>query len=83
MVLVINKIVFEIVIFVDFEEFDRFWRIFTSFKKYCKTVLNKQNMSNTYYEPSDLRKFGKITEWSEELGKKFFDSTEVYLKKVL
>ena len=30
-------------------------------------------MSKTYYEPSDLRKFGKITEWSEELGTKFFD----------
>ena len=30
-------------------------------------------MSNTYYEPSDLRKFGNITEWNEELGKKFFD----------
>ena len=30
-------------------------------------------MSKTYYEPSDLRKFGKVTEWSEELGTKFFD----------
>lgn len=29
-------------------------------------------MSN-YYESSDLRKFGEITEWSEELGKKFFE----------
>ena len=38
-----------------------------------KTVLNKKNMSNTYYDPSDLRKFGNITEWSEELGKKLFD----------
>jgi len=28
---------------------------------------------NTYYDPKDLRKFGKITEWSEELGTKFFD----------
>ena len=27
----------------------------------------------TYYDPKDLRKFGKITEWSEELGTKFFD----------
>ncbi len=26
----------------------------------------------TYYDPKDLRKFGKITEWSEELGKNFF-----------
>lgn len=30
-------------------------------------------MANTYYDPADLRKFGKITEWSEELGTKFFD----------
>ena len=30
-------------------------------------------MSKTYYDSSDLRKFGKITEWSEELGNKFFD----------
>ena len=30
-------------------------------------------MSNTYYEPSDLRKFGNITEWNEDLGKKFFE----------
>ncbi|WP_114491077.1 arsenosugar biosynthesis-associated peroxidase-like protein [Candidatus Ulvibacter alkanivorans] len=29
-------------------------------------------MSN-YYDPKDLRKFGDITEWSEELGSKFFD----------
>ncbi|MFO7702890.1 arsenosugar biosynthesis-associated peroxidase-like protein [Psychroflexus maritimus] len=26
-----------------------------------------------YYEQKDLRNFGKITEWSEELGEKFFD----------
>ena len=30
-------------------------------------------MSKTYYDPADLRKFGKITEWSEDLGSKFFD----------
>lgn len=30
-------------------------------------------MSKTYYDPADLRKFGNITEWNEELGKKFFD----------
>lgn len=30
-------------------------------------------MSKTYYDPSDLKKFGNITEWNEELGKKFFD----------
>ena len=26
-----------------------------------------------YYDSRDLRKFGSITEWSEELGEKFFD----------
>ncbi len=30
-------------------------------------------MSNTYYDPKDLRKFGKISEWNSELGDKFFD----------
>ncbi len=30
-------------------------------------------MQKTYYDPADLRKFGKITEWSEELGNKFFE----------
>ena len=30
-------------------------------------------MQKTYYDPSDLKKFGKITEWSEELGTKFFE----------
>lgn len=27
----------------------------------------------SYYQPSDLKKFGKITEFQEELGEKFFD----------
>ena len=30
-------------------------------------------MASEYYNPADLRKFGKITDWSEDLGKKFFD----------
>ena len=30
-------------------------------------------MAKNYYDPSDLRKFGKITEWNEELGNKFFE----------
>ena len=30
-------------------------------------------MQKTYYDPADLRKFGNITEWNEELGSKFFD----------
>ena len=28
---------------------------------------------DTYYDPADLKKFGKVTEWQENLGKKFFD----------
>ncbi|MCT4663834.1 MAG: arsenosugar biosynthesis-associated peroxidase-like protein [Flavobacteriales bacterium] len=27
----------------------------------------------TYYNPKDLKKFGEITEWDQELGEKFFD----------
>ena len=27
----------------------------------------------TYYDPEDLKKFGKISEFQPELGKKFFD----------
>ncbi len=30
-------------------------------------------MSKTYYDPDDLRKFKNITDWSKELGEKFFD----------
>ncbi|WP_100614182.1 arsenosugar biosynthesis-associated peroxidase-like protein [Confluentibacter citreus] len=30
-------------------------------------------MQKTYYDPADLKKFGKISEWNEELGTKFFD----------
>ena len=30
-------------------------------------------MSKTYYNPDDLKKFGNITEWNEELGTKFFE----------
>ncbi len=30
-------------------------------------------MQKTYYDPADLKKFGNITEWSEELGDKFFE----------
>lgn len=27
----------------------------------------------TYFDPADLKKFGKITEFQEPMGKKFFD----------
>ncbi|ARN79316.1 4-carboxymuconolactone decarboxylase [Nonlabens spongiae] len=30
-------------------------------------------MTKSYYDPKDLKKFGSITEWSEELGEKFFE----------
>jgi len=30
-------------------------------------------MDKTYYNSSDLPKFGNVTEWQEELGKKFFE----------
>ena len=29
-------------------------------------------MSKTYYDPADLKKFGKITEFQQALGDKFF-----------
>ena len=28
---------------------------------------------DSYFNPDDLKKFGNITEWQEEYGKKFFD----------
>ena len=30
-------------------------------------------MCKTYYNPDDLKKFGDISEWNQELGEKFFD----------
>ena len=30
-------------------------------------------MEKTYYNPADLKKFSKISEWNEELGNAFFD----------
>jgi alkylhydroperoxidase/carboxymuconolactone decarboxylase family protein len=45
-----------------------FLRIFVNLKH--KQVYN---MDKSYYNPRDLKKFGAITEWSEELGNKFFD----------
>jgi alkylhydroperoxidase/carboxymuconolactone decarboxylase family protein len=30
-------------------------------------------MEKTYYNPKDLKKFGAISEWNEDLGTKFFD----------
>ena len=30
-------------------------------------------MAKEYFNPDDLKKFGNISEWQEELGSKFFD----------
>ena len=30
-------------------------------------------MAKNYYDPADLKKFGNITQWSEELGNNFFE----------
>tara|TARA_B100000768_G_C11196432_1_gene339724 strand:+ start:636 stop:971 length:336 start_codon:yes stop_codon:yes gene_type:complete len=30
-------------------------------------------MKKSYYQPEDLKKFGSIAEWNEDLGEKFFD----------
>ena len=30
-------------------------------------------MEKTYYDPADLKKFGKIVDWSEDLGNSFFE----------
>ncbi|WP_142785173.1 arsenosugar biosynthesis-associated peroxidase-like protein [Changchengzhania lutea] len=30
-------------------------------------------MQKTYYDPADLKKFGKISEWNQELGDAFFE----------
>ena len=42
-------------------------------KKQETNHKSNTEMAANYYDPADLRKFGKITEWSEELGTKFFD----------
>lgn len=38
-------------------------------------------MQKTYYDPTDLRKFGEISEWSKELGEKFFDYYNTVFKE--
>lgn len=40
---------------------------------YCKLWQNLKKMEKTYYNPADLKKFGKIVEWGKELGEKFFE----------
>ncbi len=42
----------------------------TDFPYFAASPLH---MENTYYDPADLKKFGNISEWQPELGKRFFD----------
>lgn len=30
-------------------------------------------MSDSYYDPKDLKNFGNITDWQKDLGEKYFD----------
>jgi len=43
-------------------------------------LLTNYNFTNsimeTYYKPSDLKKFGNISKWDKELGEKFFEYYE-------
>lgn len=41
-----------------------------NFRNYSKHV---SMANNNYYDPADLKKFGKISEWNKELGDKFFE----------
>ena len=36
-------------------------------------LAQNNKMSDSYFKPEDLKKFGDITEFQEEYGKKFFD----------
>jgi alkylhydroperoxidase/carboxymuconolactone decarboxylase family protein len=36
-------------------------------------ITNKQSPMNNYSDPKDLKSFGKIVEWQEDMGNKFFD----------
>ncbi len=36
-------------------------------------ITNKQSPMNSYSDPKDLKSFGKIVEWQEDMGNKFFD----------
>jgi alkylhydroperoxidase/carboxymuconolactone decarboxylase family protein len=40
---------------------------------YSEQIKRYNNMDKTYYNPEDLKKFGNVTDFQEELGKKFFD----------
>jgi len=38
-------------------------------------------MSKTYYNPEDLKKFGNVAEWNEELADQFFSYYEEVFKQ--
>ena len=38
-------------------------------------------MSDTYFKPADLKKFGNITEFQKEMGDKFFDYYNTVFKE--
>jgi alkylhydroperoxidase/carboxymuconolactone decarboxylase family protein len=38
-------------------------------------------MSKTYYNPEDLKNFGNVAEWNEELAEKFFSYYEEVFKQ--
>ena len=45
----------------------------SSFVNYMYFYKKSNAMEKTYYDPADLKKFGKIADWNEELGTKFFE----------
>ena len=45
----------------------------SSFVNYMYFYKKSNAMEKTYYDPADLKKFGKIADWNEELGTAFFD----------
>jgi alkylhydroperoxidase/carboxymuconolactone decarboxylase family protein len=46
--------------------------LFFSLKQFYNLV-KKKLMNSPYYQSQDLKKFKNISDWSPELGKKFFD----------
>lgn len=42
-------------------------------EKNTKKPAKKASMDNKYYDPKDLKRFGQINEYQEEMGKQFFD----------
>jgi alkylhydroperoxidase/carboxymuconolactone decarboxylase family protein len=49
---------------------NQYFVIFTNESVHFKKMMT---MDKNYYNPEDLKKFGSVTDFQEELGKKFFD----------